>query len=32
MERTEVPSYAIFEDYRSTRRIAVVIRWFVLVT
>ncbi len=31
-ERTAVPSYAEFEDYRSSQRIAVAVRWFVLVT
>ena len=32
MERAEVPNYAIFGDYGSSQRIAVVVRWFVLVT
>ena len=32
MESVGVPNYAVFGDYRSTQRIAVVIRWFVLVT
>ena len=32
MERAEVPQYAVFEDYRSSQRIAVVVRWFILVT
>lgn len=27
----EVPSYADFEDYRSSQGIAVVVRWFMLV-
>ena len=32
MERAEVPQYAVFEDYRSSQRVAVVVRWFILVT
>jgi len=32
MRRSEVPSYAVFEDYRSSQRIAVVVRWFILFT
>ena len=32
MVRAEVPSYAVFEDYRSSQRIAVVVRWFLLFT
>ncbi len=32
MESAEVPNYAVFGDYRSTQRIAVVIRWFILLT
>ncbi len=32
MVKTEIPSYAVFEDYRSSQRIAVVVRWFLLFT
>ena len=32
MGTAEVPGYAIFEDYRSSQRIAVAVRWFVLLT
>lgn len=32
MERADLPTYAIFEDYRSSQQVAVVVRWFVLVT
>ena len=32
MDRAEVPSYTVFEDYRSSQLVAVVVRWFVLVT
>ena len=32
MERAEIPQYTIFQDYRSSQRIAVVARWFILVT
>ena len=32
MERAEIPQYAVFEDYRSSQRIAVVVRWFILIT
>lgn len=32
MEGAEIPSYADFDNYRSTQRIAVVVRWFILLT
>lgn len=32
MQRSEIPSYAVFEDYLSSQRIAVVVRWFLLLT
>ena len=31
MEENEVSSYAVFDDYRYSQRIAVVVRWFLLV-
>ena len=31
MERREVTSYAVFDDYRYSQRIAVVVRWFLLI-
>ena len=30
MESKELPSYAVFDDYHYSQRIAVVVRWFVL--
>ena len=32
MVKAGVPDYATFEDYRSSQRIAVVVRWFLLFT
>ena len=32
MVKSGVPDYATFEDYRSSQRIAVVVRWFLLFT
>lgn len=32
MEREDISSYAVFDDYRSSQRIAVVVRWFLLIT
>ena len=32
MERAEIPSYADFDNYRATQRIAVVTRWIMLLT
>ena len=32
MQRSEIPSYAVFEDYLSSQRIAVVVRWILLFT
>ncbi len=32
MVKAEIPSYAVFEDYRSSQRVAVVVRWFLLFT
>ncbi len=32
MEQRDVPNYAVFDDYRSSQRIAVVVRWFMLAT
>ena len=31
MATNDVPEYAVFDDYRYSQRIAVVIRWFVVV-
>lgn len=31
MNSQEVPSYAVFDDYRHHQRVAVVVRWFVLI-
>ena len=30
VERNTLPTYAVFDDYRYTQRIAVVVRWFLL--
>ena len=30
MERKELPTYAVFDDYRYSQLIAVVVRWFLL--
>jgi hypothetical protein len=30
MDRESIPSYAVFDDYRYSQRIAVVVRWFLL--
>ena len=30
VDARELPSYAVFDDYRYSQRIAVVVRWFVL--
>ena len=30
METRQLPSYAVFDDYHYSQRIAVVVRWFVL--
>lgn len=30
MEDRELPGYAVFDDYRYSQRIAVLVRWFVL--
>ena len=30
VERNTLPTYAVFDDYRYTQRIAVVARWFLL--
>ena len=30
MESRELPGYAVFDDYRYSQRIAVLVRWFVL--
>ena len=32
MEKRELPGYAVFDDYRYSQRIAVVVRWFILIT
>ena len=32
MEDRPLPTYAVFDDYRYSQRIAVVVRWFVLTT
>ena len=32
MVKAGVPDYTTFEDYRSSQRIAVVVRWFLLFT
>ena len=32
MTKAEVPQYTVFEDYHSSQRIAVVVRWFMLLT
>ena len=32
MEEKQLPAYAEFEDYRYSQRIAVFVRWFVIVT
>ncbi|MBI4298287.1 MAG: hypothetical protein HY666_00815 [Chloroflexi bacterium] len=32
MEKSSAPNYAVFEDYRSSQGIAVVVRWFMLAT
>ena len=29
--RNKVPSYAVFEDHRSSQHVAVIVRWFMLV-
>ena len=31
MHSREVPNYAVFDDYRYTQRIAVVVRWFLII-
>ena len=31
MESRQLPEYAVFDDYVYSQRIAVVVRWFVLV-
>ena len=32
MSDRELPKYAVFDDFRYSQRIAVVVRWFLLVT
>ena len=32
MERDRLPDYALFDDHRYSQRIAVVVRWFLIVT
>ncbi|MBI4298289.1 MAG: hypothetical protein HY666_00825 [Chloroflexi bacterium] len=32
MEKSSAPNYAVFDDYRSSQGIAVVVRWFMLAT
>ncbi len=32
MESEQSPNYAVFDDYRYSQRIAVVVRWFVVAT
>ena len=32
VDARELPSYAVFDDYRYSQRIAVVVRWFLIVT
>ena len=32
MERDRLPDYALFDDYRYSQRIAVVVRWFLIAT
>ena len=31
MDGRELPNYSVFDDYRFTQRIAVVVRWFLIV-
>ena len=31
MDNGRLPSYAVFDDYRYTQRVAVLVRWFVIV-
>ena len=32
MQDKQLPEYAVFDDYRHVVRIAVLVRWFVLLT